>query len=153
FGDSEVVLPGALDELLERERSSTHGSRRGDRRKGGRRRRYARRVREHVSDQCENQGARTLPNRQDEKKSWCYGRAHMTHSARVREILSWYPSDNPGVRTNLARLLNSGTLAGTGKLVILPVDQGMEHGPDRSFGVNPAANDPDYHVQLALESG
>ncbi|MFN0064588.1 MAG: class I fructose-bisphosphate aldolase [Myxococcaceae bacterium] len=77
----------------------------------------------------------------------------MAMSERVREILSWYPSDNPGVLTNLARLLNTGKLSGTGRLVILPVDQGMEHGPHRSFGVNPAANDPDYHVQLAIESG
>jgi len=56
---------------------------------------------------------------------------------RVREILSWYESDNPGVKTNLARLLNAGRLAGTGKFVILPVDQGFEHGPARSFAVNP----------------
>jgi len=72
---------------------------------------------------------------------------------RVREILSWYKTDNTGVLTNLARLLNSGTLAGTGKLVILPVDQGFEHGPVRSFGVNPPAFDPRYHFELALEAG
>ena len=47
---------------------------------------------------------------------------------RVKEILSWYESDNPGTKTNIARLLNTGRLAGTGKLVILPVDQGFEHG-------------------------
>lgn len=72
---------------------------------------------------------------------------------RVREILSWYGSDNPGTLTNLARLLNHGTLAGTGKLVILPVDQGFEHGPARSFAMNPDAYDPTYHVSLAIESG
>lgn len=72
---------------------------------------------------------------------------------RVREILSWYGSDNPGVLTNLARLLNHGRLKGTGKLVILPVDQGFEHGPARSFAKNPDAYDPAYHFQLALESG
>ena len=72
---------------------------------------------------------------------------------RVREILSWYGADNPGVLTNLARMLNTGTLAGTGKLVILPVDQGFEHGPARSFAVNPDAYDPNYHFSLALESG
>ncbi|MBI5543849.1 MAG: class I fructose-bisphosphate aldolase [Deltaproteobacteria bacterium] len=72
---------------------------------------------------------------------------------RVKQILSWYAGENPGVLTNLARLLNTGTLAGTGKLVILPVDQGFEHGPVRSFGPNPAAYDPDYHFQLAIESG
>jgi class I fructose-bisphosphate aldolase len=72
---------------------------------------------------------------------------------RVREILSWYESDNPGTKTNIARLLNSGRLAGTGKLVILPVDQGFEHGPARSFAVNPPGYDPNYHFELALDSG
>jgi class I fructose-bisphosphate aldolase len=55
---------------------------------------------------------------------------------RVKEILSWYGADSPGTLTNLARLLNHGRLAGTGKLVILPVDQGFEHGPARSFAPN-----------------
>ena len=73
--------------------------------------------------------------------------------ARVREILSWYASDNPGTRTNLARLLNHGRLAGTGRLVILPVDQGFEHGPARSFAVNPPAYNPSYHFRLAIEAG
>jgi fructose-bisphosphate aldolase, class I len=72
---------------------------------------------------------------------------------RIREILSWYGSDNPGTLTNLARLLNHGKLAGTGKLVILPVDQGFEHGPARSFAVNPPAYDPRYHFELAIEAG
>jgi len=74
-------------------------------------------------------------------------------SDRVREILSWYGSDNPGTLTNLARLLNHGHLAGTGKLVILPVDQGFEHGPARSFAMNPAGYDPRYHFQLAVDAG
>src|SRR5882757_11004353 len=72
---------------------------------------------------------------------------------RVKQILSWYPSDNPGTLTNIARLLNHGTLAGTGKLVILPVDQGFEHGPARSFAGNPPAYDPHYHYQLAVDAG
>src|SRR4051794_14121075 len=72
---------------------------------------------------------------------------------RVKQILSWYSSDNPGTQTNLVRLLNHGALTGTGKLVILPVDQGFEHGPVRSFSPNPAANDPEYHFQLAIDSG
>jgi class I fructose-bisphosphate aldolase len=72
---------------------------------------------------------------------------------RVREILSWYESDNPGTRANLYRMLNSGRLAGTGKLVMLPVDQGFEHGPARSFAPNPAGYDPRYHFQLALDAG
>src|SRR3954465_3632765 len=72
---------------------------------------------------------------------------------RIREILSWYSSENPGVRTNLARMLNHGRLGGTGKLVILPVDQGFEHGPARSFAPNPAGYEPHYHWQLALDAG
>ncbi|HSD10702.1 MAG TPA: class I fructose-bisphosphate aldolase [Candidatus Binatia bacterium] len=72
---------------------------------------------------------------------------------RVREILSWYASDSPGTKANLARLLNHGRLGGTGKLVILPVDQGFEHGPGRSFAPNPAGYDPNYHFQLALDAG
>ena len=74
-------------------------------------------------------------------------------NARIREILSWYPSDNPGTLTNIARLLNHGRIGGTGKLVILPVDQGFEHGPVRSFQPNPAGYDPEYHIQLAIDSG
>jgi class I fructose-bisphosphate aldolase len=74
-------------------------------------------------------------------------------TARVREILSWYGSDNPGTKANIARLLNHGTLAGTGKLVILPVDQGFEHGPARSFASNPAGYDPRFHFELAIEAG
>jgi class I fructose-bisphosphate aldolase len=75
------------------------------------------------------------------------------NSRRVSEILSWYGSDNPGTLTNLARLLNHGTLGGTGKLVILPVDQGFEHGPALSFAPNPPAYDPRYHFALAVEAG
>ncbi len=77
----------------------------------------------------------------------------MHNSERVREILSWYDCDNVGVRTNIARLLNHGRLAGTGRLVILPIDQGWEHGPARSFAKNPIAYDPRYHFELAIESG
>lgn len=77
----------------------------------------------------------------------------MAYSERVKQILSWYPSDTPGTLTNLARMLNHGTLAGTGKMVILPVDQGFEHGPVRSFQPNPVGYDPDYHAQLAIDSG
>ena len=72
---------------------------------------------------------------------------------RIREMLRWYASENPGVRTNLARMLNHGRLAGTGKMVILPIDQGFEHGPARSFAPNPAAYDPRYHFELAIEAG
>ena len=72
---------------------------------------------------------------------------------RVQEILAGYAGENPGVLANLARMLNHGTLAGTGRLVILPVDQGVEHGPARSFAPNPAGYDPDYHFRLAIEAG
>ncbi|GIW71912.1 MAG: fructose-bisphosphate aldolase [Planctomycetota bacterium] len=72
---------------------------------------------------------------------------------RVREILSWYGSEPPGVRAQLARILGHGALGGTGRLVILPVDQGFEHGPARSFAPNPPAYDPHYFFELALEAG
>ena len=72
---------------------------------------------------------------------------------RIREILSWYGSDNPGTLANLARILNHGKLGGTGKVVILPVDQGVEHGPGRSFAPNPPAYHPHYHFELAIEAG
>ena len=72
---------------------------------------------------------------------------------RIRELLHWYTGENPGVRANLARLLNHGRLGGTGKLVILPVDQGFEHGTARRFAPNPAGYDPRYHCQLAIEAG
>jgi class I fructose-bisphosphate aldolase len=74
-------------------------------------------------------------------------------TARVREILSWYGSDNAGAKMNLSRILNHGTLKGTGKCLILPVDQGFEHGPARSFAINPPGYDPRYHFELAIESG
>ncbi len=77
----------------------------------------------------------------------------MKLTRKVREILSHYESDNPGTKTNLARILMHGRLGGTGKLLILPVDQGFEHGPARSFAPNPPAYDPHYHFGLAVEAG
>src|SRR5215475_8776960 len=77
----------------------------------------------------------------------------MRISERVKQILANYESDNPGTKANLARILMQGRLGGTGKMVILPVDQGFEHGPARSFAPNPAAYDPHYHFELALEAG
>ena len=77
----------------------------------------------------------------------------MKVTQRVRKILAGYESDNPGTKGNLARILMHGRLGGTGKLVILPVDQGFEHGPARSFAPNPAAYDPHYHYQLAIDAG
>ena len=77
----------------------------------------------------------------------------MSITPEVKKILGYYESDNPGTKANLARLLLQGKLGGTGKLVILPVDQGFEHGPARSFAKNPAAYDPHYHYQLAIDAG
>jgi fructose-bisphosphate aldolase, class I len=74
-------------------------------------------------------------------------------SDRTREILGWYRSESAGTLANLARVLNHGTLGGTGRMVILPVDQGFEHGPARSFAPNPAGYDPRYHFELAIEAG
>lgn len=73
--------------------------------------------------------------------------------SRVDEILGWYGSDHPGVLKNLRWMMETGTLAGTGKMVILPVDQGFEHGPARTFAKNPEGYDPLYHYQLAVDAG
>jgi class I fructose-bisphosphate aldolase len=72
---------------------------------------------------------------------------------RVKEILGWYAGETPGTLASLARIMNHGRLAGTGKFVILPVDQGFEHGPARSFAPNPPAYDPRYHFELAIAAG
>ena len=77
----------------------------------------------------------------------------MMVSDQVKKILDCYESDTPGTKANLARILMQGRLGGTGKLVILPVDQGFEHGPARSFAPNPPAYDPHYHFQLAVDAG
>ncbi|NQV20479.1 MAG: class I fructose-bisphosphate aldolase [Rhodospirillales bacterium] len=77
----------------------------------------------------------------------------MKLTRKVKQILSCYEGDNPGTKANLARILMHGRLGGTGKMVILPVDQGFEHGPARSFAPNPPAYDPHYHFQLAIDAG
>ncbi len=77
----------------------------------------------------------------------------MTFTPVVRDILSKYESDSPGTKTNLARILTHGRLGGTGKMIILPVDQGFEHGPARSFAINAPAYDPHYHYQIAIDAG
>lgn len=77
----------------------------------------------------------------------------MKLTKRVRDILANYEGETPGTKANLARMLMAGRLGGTGKMIILPVDQGFEHGPARSFAVNPAAYDPHYHYQMAVDAG
>lgn len=77
----------------------------------------------------------------------------MKLTSKVKKILSCYESDSPGTKTNLARLLMHGKLSGTGRMIVLPVDQGFEHGPGRSFAANPSAFDPHYHYQLAIDGG
>lgn len=74
-------------------------------------------------------------------------------TATVKSILDKYEATPEGVKANLSRMLMHGRLGGTGKMIILPVDQGFEHGPARSFAVNPAAYDPHYHYQLAIDAG
>lgn len=77
----------------------------------------------------------------------------MKVTPEIKKILSNYEADTPGTKANIARILGTGRLGGTGKMVILPVDQGFEHGPLRSFGPNPPAFDPAYHIQLAIDAG
>ena len=77
----------------------------------------------------------------------------MKITRRVKQMLSWYEGETPGVKANLARILMHGRLGGSGHVVILPVDQGWEHGPARSFAKNAPAYDPHYHFQLAIDAG
>jgi len=77
----------------------------------------------------------------------------MRITQRVKKILANYESDCPGTKANIARILMHGRLGGSGRVLILPVDQGFEHGPARSFAKNPPAYDPHYHVQLAVGAG
>ena len=105
---------------------------------------------------------RTAPGDSGDALGWYPGNARGTQQEgpsscasprRSKKILDWYEGDPPGVKANLARILSTGKLGGTGKVVILPVDQGFEHGPARSFAPNPPAYDPHYHYQLAIEAG
>ncbi|MGF1658261.1 MAG: class I fructose-bisphosphate aldolase [Rubrimonas sp.] len=77
----------------------------------------------------------------------------MKASRAVQKILANYEGETPGVKAQLCRMLMAGKLGGTGKMVILPVDQGFEHGPARSFAPNPAGYDPHYHYQMAIDAG
>ena len=77
----------------------------------------------------------------------------MKITPKVKKILAAYESDCPGTKANICRILMQGKLGGTGNVVILPVDQGFEHGPARSFAKNPDAYDPHYHFQLAIDAG
>lgn len=77
----------------------------------------------------------------------------MKATRTVQKILANYEGETPGVKANLNRMLMTGKLGGTGKMIILPVDQGFEHGPARTFAANPAAYDPHYHYQLAIDAG
>src|SRR5262249_49370325 len=81
------------------------------------------------------------------------GTCTMQMTPQIRKILSWYESDNPGTKNNLARILMHGRLGGSRRVVTLPVDQGFEHGPARSFAVNTPAYDPHHHFQLAIDAG
>lgn len=76
----------------------------------------------------------------------------MRLTQKVKKILSYYEGETPGIKLNLARIMMQGKLAGTGKILVLAVDQGFEHGP-RTFVTNPAAFDPFYHYQLAIDAG
>ncbi|MEM8753165.1 MAG: class I fructose-bisphosphate aldolase [Pseudomonadota bacterium] len=71
----------------------------------------------------------------------------------VQKILANYEGETPGVKAKLCQMLMNGKLGGTGKMIILPVDQGFEHGPARSFAANEPAYDPHYHYQLAVDAG
>jgi class I fructose-bisphosphate aldolase len=77
---------------------------------------------------------------------------HLPGPSFVDEVL--VPSDRPAsVLRNMQLLFNTGRLAGTGYLSILPVDQGVEHSAGASFAPNPIYFDPENLVKLAIEGG
>lgn len=77
---------------------------------------------------------------------------HLPGPSFVDDI--FIPSDRPNsVLRNLELMYNTGRLAGTGYLSILPVDQGIEHSAGASFAPNPIYFDPENIVKLAIEGG
>lgn len=76
---------------------------------------------------------------------------HITR--KVQKVLSAYDTENPGTKANLAKILMNGRIGGSGKMVILAMDQGFEHGPDRSFSHYMPAYDPHYPYKLAIDAG
>ncbi len=79
-------------------------------------------------------------------------RLHLPGADFVDRIFS--PSDrNNNVLRNLQSIFNTGRLAGTGYVSILPVDQGIEHTAVASFAPNPDYFDPENIVKLAIEGG
>lgn len=77
---------------------------------------------------------------------------HLPGPDYVDRVLTWSDRSLPVLR-NFQQILNSGRLAGTGYVSILPVDQGIEHSAGASFAPNPACFDPAKIVELALEGG
>ncbi len=101
-----------------------------------------------------------------EKLLGAEGQALLTHQCKTisKESLHlpgpdfvdrvWTDSDRPSaVLRNLQHTFNTGRLAGTGYLSILPVDQGIEHSAGASFAKNPIYFDPAKIVELAIEGG
>jgi class I fructose-bisphosphate aldolase len=74
---------------------------------------------------------------------------HITQT--VKRILKNYEGETVALKTNLARILSHGRMQGTGKMLVLAVDQGFEHGPDKIFASNPKAYDPHYIYHLATK--
>lgn len=71
----------------------------------------------------------------------------------IQQILKNYEGETVGVKSNLYKIMSHGTLANTGKMIILATDQGFEHGPDKMFALNQAAYDPQYFYHLATTYG
>jgi class I fructose-bisphosphate aldolase len=79
-------------------------------------------------------------------------RLHLPSSTFVDDIFSVSNRNNRVLRS-LQMLYNSGRLAGTGYVSILPVDQGIEHSAGASFAPNPDYFDPENIIKLAIEGG
>jgi fructose-bisphosphate aldolase, class I len=77
---------------------------------------------------------------------------HLPSPAFIDAVFS-ISNRNAQVLRNLSSLFNTGRLAGTGYLSILPVDQGVEHSAGASFSPNPIYFDPENIIKLAMEGG
>lgn len=94
------------------------------------------------ADKLLNHSCRTIPKEQ----------IHLPNPSLIDQIFV-QSNRSTNVLRNLASMFNTGRLAGTGYLSILPIDQGIEHSGGASFAKNPIYFDPENIIKLAIEGG
>lgn len=87
-----------------------------------------------------------------ESKTVARGALHLPGPDFIDRVFS-HTDRSPVVLRNFQTILNTGRLAGTGFVSILPVDQGIEHSAGASFAPNPEYFDPENICKLAIEGG